>query len=70
MPKLFDNNSIEQWEQDGSKDTIERGLDYARKLLDNYQEPKLDEAKNEELLEFIDRREATIPAMEALNQEY
>ncbi|MCS5592871.1 MAG: trimethylamine methyltransferase family protein [Gammaproteobacteria bacterium] len=70
MPKLFDNNSIEQWEQDGSKDTIERGLEYARKLLDNYQEPKLDEAKNEELLEFIDHREATIPAMEALNQEY
>lgn len=70
MPKLFDNNSIEQWEQDGSMDTIERGLKYARKLLDNYQEPKLDEAKNEELLEFIDHREATIPAMEALNQEY
>jgi len=26
--------------------------------------------KNEELLDFIARRETTIPAMEALNQEY
>lgn len=70
MPKLLDNNSIEQWEADGSKDTIQRGLEYARKLLDNYQEPELDEDKNEELLDFIAHREITIPAMEALNQEY
>jgi len=70
MPKLFDNNSIEQWEQDGSKDTIQRGLEYARKMLDDYQEPKLDEATNEELLEYIARRQVAIPVMDALNQEH
>ncbi len=70
MPKLFDNNSIEQWEADGSKDTIQRGLEHARKLLKEYQEPELDKAKNEELLDFIARREKTIPAMEALNNEH
>jgi trimethylamine--corrinoid protein Co-methyltransferase len=70
MPKLFDNNSIEQWEADGSKDTIQRGLEAARKLLVDYQEPKLKEDKDEELLDFIARREETIPKMEALNQEY
>jgi len=70
MPKLFDNNSIEQWEADGSKDTIQRGLEYARKTLNDYQEPKLDEAINDELLDYIGRREATIPAMDALNQEH
>ena len=70
MPKLFDNNSIEQWEADGSKDTIQRGNEGAKKLLADYQEPKLDEDKDEELLDFIARRETTIPTMEALNQEY
>jgi len=30
----------------------------------------LDEDKDEELLDFIARREITIPTMEALNQEY
>ena len=70
MPKLFDNNSIEQWQADGSKDTIQRGLETAKKLLDDYQEPKLSEDKDEELLDYIARREISIPTMEALNQEY
>ena len=50
--------------------TIQRGIEGAKKLLADYQEPKLDEDKDEELLDFIARRETTIPAMEALNQEY
>ena len=70
MPKLFDNNSIEQWQADGSKDTTQRGLEGAKKLLSDYQEPKLDQDKDEELLEFIAKRESVIPTMDALNQEY
>ena len=46
------------------------GIEGAKKLLADYQEPKLDEDKDEELLDFIARRETTIPTMEALNQEY
>ena len=45
----------------GSKDTIQRGLEGAKKLLEDYQEPKLDQAKDEELLDYIAKRETTIP---------
>jgi trimethylamine--corrinoid protein Co-methyltransferase len=38
--------------------------------LGEYQEPKLDEAKNEELLAYIARREQEIPAADELNQSY
>ncbi len=70
MPKLFDNNSIEQWQAEGGIDTIERALRHAKKLLSEYEEPKLDESMDEALLDYIQRRETEIPAMEALNQEY
>jgi trimethylamine--corrinoid protein Co-methyltransferase len=70
MPELFDNNSIEQWIADGSKEITARALDYARKLLADYEEPKLDEAKDEALRDYIARREREIPAVEALNQDY
>ena len=70
MPKLFDNNSIEQWQAEGGIEITERALTYAKKLLSEYEEPKLDVAKNEELLDYIARREREIPAMEALNQQY
>jgi len=42
----------------------------ARKMLKEYQEPKLDQAVNEELLDYIARREREIPAADALNQEF
>ena len=37
MPKLFDNNSIEQWIADGSKDITARALEEARAMLDAYE---------------------------------
>ena len=70
MPEMFDNNSIEQWQAEGSVEITERALTRAKKLLAEYQEPKLDEAKNEELLDYIARREREIPAADELNQEY
>jgi trimethylamine--corrinoid protein Co-methyltransferase len=70
MPEMFDNNSIEQWQAEGSVEITERALIHARKLLSEYQEPKLDQAKNEELLAYIARREAEIPAADELNQSY
>ncbi|MEL7343355.1 MAG: trimethylamine methyltransferase family protein [Pseudomonadota bacterium] len=70
MPEMFDNNSIEQWMAEGSVEITERALNRAKSLLADYQEPKLDEAKNEELLAYIARREREIPAADALNQEY
>jgi len=70
MPDLFDNNSIEQWAADGSKEVTERALAHARRLLDAYEEPKLDQGVNEALLDYIARREREIPAADALNHEY
>jgi trimethylamine--corrinoid protein Co-methyltransferase len=70
MPELFDNNSIEQWAAEGSVEITERALNHAKKLLREYEEPKLDPAKDEELLAFIAMREREIPAADALNQDY
>jgi trimethylamine--corrinoid protein Co-methyltransferase len=70
MPELFDNNSIEQWQAEGAVEATERALNYARSLLADYEEPKLDDAVNEALLDYIARREREIPAADALNQEY
>ena len=70
MPELFDNNSIEQWMAEGSVEITARALGHARKLLGDYEEPKLDEAKDEALLDYIARREREIPAADELNQSY
>jgi trimethylamine--corrinoid protein Co-methyltransferase len=70
MPELFDNNSIEQWQADGSKEVTERALEYARKLLNDYEEPALDPGVNEALRAFIDQRKRQIPAVDELNQSH
>ena len=70
MPELFDNNSIEQWQAEGAIEITERALEYANSLLADYEEPKIDAAINEELLNFIELRESQIPAADSLNQEY
>ncbi|WP_245451889.1 trimethylamine methyltransferase family protein [Mesorhizobium waimense] len=54
--------SIEQWKAEGAMD--------ARRLLAEYEEPKLDEAKDEELRAYIDRRSREIPAVDALNEDH
>lgn len=70
MPTLFDNNSIEQWQAEGSVEITERALNHARKMLGEYEEPKLDAGIDEALRDYIARREREIPAEDALNTEY
>ena len=70
MPELFDNNSIEQWMADGSKEITERALTEVRSLLADYEEPALDAGVDEALRDYIARREREIPAMDALNQDH
>ena len=70
MPELFDNNSIEKWSADGEKEITQRALETARTMLSEYQEPKLDEARDEALLDYIARREIEIPPADELNQSY
>ncbi|MGB7206165.1 MAG: trimethylamine methyltransferase family protein, partial [Anderseniella sp.] len=70
MPKLFNNDSIEQWQADGSQEITERALKEAKAMLDAYEEPKLKHDVNEALLDYIARREREIPAVDALNQDH
>ncbi|MCR9257846.1 MAG: trimethylamine methyltransferase family protein [Alphaproteobacteria bacterium] len=70
MPELFDNNSIEQWAAEGSKEITERALEKTKSLLDAYVEPTLDAAVDEALRDYISRREREIPAVDALNNEH
>jgi trimethylamine--corrinoid protein Co-methyltransferase len=61
MPSLMDFNSYEQWSAEGGKDHDMRGLEKARALLQDYEEPKLDDGVAEALQAFITRREAELP---------
>jgi trimethylamine---corrinoid protein Co-methyltransferase len=70
MPKLFDNNSIEQWQAEGSVEITQRALDRAKQLLSDYEEPKLDAGVDEALCDYIARREREIPAVDELNTEH
>ena len=70
MPNILDNDSIEQWQADGAIDITERALRHARALLDAYEEPKLEVATEEALLDYIARREREIPQADALNQNF
>jgi trimethylamine--corrinoid protein Co-methyltransferase len=70
MPEMFDNNSIEQWQAEGGIEINERALNKARAMLNEYEEPKLDEGVNEALLDYIARREREIPPVDALNQDH
>lgn len=69
MPRMFDNNSYEKWMAEGEKNVTERALQTARALLDSYEQPALDPGIDEALRDYIARRETTIPAMDALNQD-
>ena len=70
MPDMFDNNSVEQWIAEGSVEITERALNKAKHLLEVYQEPKLDDAVDEALRDYMARREREIPAVDALNNEH
>lgn len=61
LPELADNGTYEQWLAEGAKDSNQRALEAAQKALDEYEEPKLDEGRNEALLEYMAKREAELP---------
>ncbi len=58
---IADNNSFEQWELEGSKDAIVRANAIWKKMLAEYQEPAIDEAKDEELRAWIEKQKASFP---------
>jgi len=56
-----DNNSFEQWQDEGAKDSVARANETWQRMLRDYEAPPLDEAKDEELSEWIARRKASFP---------
>ncbi len=58
--ELFDYNSAEQWEIDGSMDANVRANAKYKKLLKQYEAPALDPAIEESLLDFMNRRKAEL----------
>ena len=62
--EIADNNSYEQWLEDGSLDAAQRANRIWKRMLAEYEEPPLDQAIDEALLEFIIRRKAAFPDSE------
>jgi trimethylamine---corrinoid protein Co-methyltransferase len=61
---VADNNSYEQWQEDGSLDAAQRANKIWKRTLAEYEAPPLDPAIDEALLEFIARRKASMPDSE------
>ncbi|MGI9236284.1 MAG: trimethylamine methyltransferase family protein [Woeseiaceae bacterium] len=55
---VADNNSFEQWEQDGAQNAATRANAIWKKQLADYEAPPLDPAIEEELMSFIERRKS------------
>jgi trimethylamine---corrinoid protein Co-methyltransferase len=61
--ELSDNNSFEQWTQEGAHDIVWRANRKWKALLEAYQPPAVDAAKDEALRAFIAARKASMPDM-------
>jgi len=59
-----DNNSYEQWLEDGSQDAAQRANRIWKRMLNEYEAPPIDEGVDEALREFIARRKASMPDSE------
>jgi trimethylamine--corrinoid protein Co-methyltransferase len=61
--ELSDNNSFEQWAQEGSHDIVWRANRKWKGLLEAYRPPAVDAARDEALQAFIAARKASMPDM-------
>jgi trimethylamine--corrinoid protein Co-methyltransferase len=61
--ELSDNNSYEQWSQEGAHDIVWRANRKWKAVLDAYQAPPVEPAKLEALAAFIAGRKASMPDM-------
>ncbi|MEM7208933.1 MAG: trimethylamine methyltransferase family protein [Pseudomonadota bacterium] len=58
--ELADNNSFEQWTDDGGEDMQARAHTRWKKMLQAYEAPPLDESIDEALLDFIARKKSSM----------
>jgi trimethylamine--corrinoid protein Co-methyltransferase len=60
-PLTPDNNSFEQWQAEGGKDTATRANALWKRNLEHYEDPGLDPAIDEALKEYIAKVKASQP---------
>ncbi len=58
---IADNNSFEQWSDEGSLTAANRANQVWKKMLTDYEAPPLDDAIDAELVDFIARRKTAMP---------
>ncbi|MDG2113050.1 MAG: trimethylamine methyltransferase family protein [Actinomycetota bacterium] len=58
---IADNNSYEQWAEEGSQTAAQRANTQWKRMLADYEPPPLDDAIDAELLDFIARRKTEEP---------
>jgi trimethylamine--corrinoid protein Co-methyltransferase len=58
---IADNNSYEQWESEGSLEAAQRANPIWKRTLAEYEPPPIDDAVDQELREWIERRKASFP---------
>ena len=58
---IADNNSYEQWEEDGSRDAYARANGLYKKMLSEFEAPPLDEGIDEALNAFITNKKDSMP---------
>jgi trimethylamine--corrinoid protein Co-methyltransferase len=58
---IADNNSFEQWRDDGGKDATQRASEACNRMLRDYEAPPLDPAIDERLKEFMAKRKEKLP---------
>lgn len=58
---LSDSNSVEQWEEEGSRDAATRAYTRWQRLLADYVPPPLDPAVHEALTDYVARRKRELP---------
>jgi len=60
-PKIADNNSFEQWTEDGAQTAEMRAEKLYKQLLADYQAPALEPEIDESLMNFINNKKASFP---------
>ena len=63
LSDMSDNNSYEQWVEDGSNDTAQRANVKYKKMLADYQLPPLDPAIDEALIAYMEERKSSFEDM-------
>ncbi|WP_208350918.1 trimethylamine methyltransferase family protein [Pseudaestuariivita rosea] len=58
---LLDYKTFETWAEEGERDTVALAAQRVNKLLDTYQKPPIDPGTEEALIDYVDRKKASMP---------